>query len=193
MAAPVQTIVVRTSRAQVLGLLRSLGGILAGKSNSQTAAAQAVLVRMGLTVQGFLHGAFMQKAQGMADASGLRWPKLSPYTIRKKMHTAPANARRILREFDILSRSLRPGASPAAAGSRPPSVREQIFRVGRGNVVLGTTRPHAGAHHRGGPRLPQRRLWPVVMTWPSAWWSKMLVQTRQGVIHFLKSMLRGNP
>lgn len=194
MPVAVQTIVVRgASRARVTGLIRSLPGILSGKSSYQAAEARTVLVRAGLTVQAFLYAAFMQKAQGMSDASGLRWPKLSPYTIRKKERTAPANARRILREFDILSKSLKPATRPAAARASVPAVPQQIFRLGRGSVTLGTTRPHAGRNHRGGPGLPQRRLWPKVEQWPSVWWNRLLIETRQSIINMLKSILRGTP
>lgn len=88
----------------------------------------------------------------------------------------------ILRDRGLLLNSLSPGvASP-----------EQVFRVGRGEVVVGTNRKGASAHHHGVPgRLPQRRLWPEVRRWPRGWWDDMTDQVKQGAADLAIEVLKG--
>jgi hypothetical protein len=188
MPIPEQTIVVRASRAEVLDFLRRLPATL---HTSGARPVQRFLVRLGLSAQGFLYEGFLAKSEGLADASGLRWKKLAAATIRKKQRTAPANARRILREFDDLKRSLRPGMRPENAGDMPPRIPLQVFRVRPGSVTFGTSRPEADKHHRGTRRLPRRRLWPQPERWPTLWWRRLLGQASQGIVHVIASMLGG--
>ena len=78
----------------------------------------------------------------------------------------------ILRDTGLLLSSLSPGAT----------VPEQVFRTGPGEVVVGTNRRGAAAHHRGIPgRLPQRRLWPEPRTWPTSWWLDIAEQATLGL------------
>jgi len=79
---------------------------------------------------------------------------------------------KILRDTGLLLNSLSPGVVSD----------EQIFRVGRGEVVVGTNRKGAIGHHYGIPgRLPQRRLWPAPYKWPSSWWNDIQNQVKQGM------------
>lgn len=88
----------------------------------------------------------------------------------------------ILRDTDLLFNSLSPGVSSA----------EQIFRVGRGEVIVGTNRVGAAAHHHGAPsrNLPQRRLWPLVSRWPANWWSDIIDQAKQGLLDIATNLIR---
>jgi len=88
----------------------------------------------------------------------------------------------ILRSTGLLLNSLSPGV---ASG-------EQVFRVGRGEVIVGTNRKWAGVHHYGSRngRIPQRRLWPPVNRWPSSWWIDLLEQVRMGLTDIAVSLLR---
>jgi hypothetical protein len=88
-----------------------------------------------------------------------------------------------LRDTGLLLNSL----SPGVPGSQP----NQVFRVGDANVIIGTNREHAVAHHNGVPgKLPQRRLWPPPSKWPASWWGGMLSQLRQGMIDVVARTLR---
>lgn len=90
----------------------------------------------------------------------------------------------VLRDTGLLLNSLSPGYS----GS------EQVFSVANGEVLIGTNRKGAAAHHRGVPgRLPQRRLWPDPADWPPAWWQDLLEQARAGVLDLALSLLRNVP
>lgn len=88
----------------------------------------------------------------------------------------------ILRDTGLLLNSLSPGVASS----------ERVFRVGRGEVIVGTNRRGAARHHRGVPgRLPQRRLWPPPRKWPSTWWQDMLKQLAQGALDLATLVARG--
>ena len=86
----------------------------------------------------------------------------------------------ILRDTGLLLNSLSPGVSSS----------EQVFKIGRGEVIVGTNRKHAVAHHEGRGNLPQRRLWPAPRNWPASWWRDIAMQARAGLIDIIKSLLR---
>ena len=89
----------------------------------------------------------------------------------------------ILRDTGILLNSLSPGV--------PGSVPDQVFRIGVGEVIVGTNRKGAASHHQGIPgRLPQRRLWPEPSKWPASWWESILEQGRAGLIEIIIFVLQ---
>lgn len=88
----------------------------------------------------------------------------------------------ILRDTGLLLNSLSPGVRSA----------ESVFRVGKGEVIVGTNRKGATGHHEGIPgRLPQRRLWPAPKNWPESWWRDILEQLKSGVLDLVVSILKG--
>lgn len=88
----------------------------------------------------------------------------------------------ILRDTGLLLNSLSPGVPSA----------HRIFRVLLGEVIIGTNRKGAGAHHRGVPgRLPQRRLWPHPSRWPSTWWLDITEQARAGLVDLFLYLVKG--
>lgn len=79
----------------------------------------------------------------------------------------------ILRDTGLLLNSLSPGVAS----------KERVFRVGPGEVIVGTNRKGARGHHYGVPgRLPQRRLWPEVSKWPKNWWLDIIEAVQQGIL-----------
>lgn len=87
----------------------------------------------------------------------------------------------ILRDTGILLNSLSPGYS----GS------EQVFRVAPGQVIVGTNRKGAAAHHKGVPgRLPQRKLWPDPSRWPPGWWADILAELKAGVMDIAAQLIK---
>jgi len=101
---------------------------------------------------------------------------------------------RILIDSGTLEKSLRPGVPPEAAAFSPPHVPLQVFRLGNGQLEVGTRRKWALAQHRGAPGrrppLPQRRLWPKVVNWPPSWWRQMTTQAVRGIQDIIVHMLR---
>lgn len=68
---------------------------------------------------------------------------------------------------------------------------EQVLRVGRGEIVVGTNRKGAMAHHHGIPgKLPQRRLWPEPGKWPASWWKDVLHEIKQGMVELIVQNVR---
>lgn len=90
----------------------------------------------------------------------------------------------ILRDTGLLLNSLSPGvASP-----------HRIFKAGQGEVIVGTNRVGASAHHRGVPgRLPQRRLWPPPSKWPDSWWRDIIDQCKQGLLDLAAEIIKKGP
>lgn len=175
-------------RRELLDLPRAL--------SSGSAASDAILTSMGLVLLANIREAFVIKARGGTDDSGLKWAPLRPSTIarRRKAKRAPtklgsgkfgskAHAQQtavsyeILRDTGLLLNSLTPGyPSP-----------DQVFEIGIDSVTVGTTRAGAADHHNGDParRLPQRRLWPEPENWPDYWWEDMQDVLRQGIIRLV--------
>ena len=89
---------------------------------------------------------------------------------------------KILRDTGLLLNSLSPGVRS----------KDQVFRVGLGEVIVGTNRKWASVHHHGSRdgRIPQRRLWPPVPKWPHSWWIDMLEQAWGGMIDLAKEIIR---
>lgn len=110
-------------------------------------------------------------------------------TLRERF--AGGGSVEILRDTGLLKNSLSPGAPADAAGSSVPRMRHQVFRLGRGEVIIGTNRAGALAHHKGLGHVPERRLWPRVSRWPARWWAVILGQLRQGVVDVVAHALEG--
>jgi hypothetical protein len=90
----------------------------------------------------------------------------------------------ILRSTGVLFNSIGPAfvIGPDQPPPNPPRVKNQVFRLEQGAVVVGTNAPHAVQHHEGRGNNPQRRLWPEPQKWPSSWWHGLLEQGMFGVI-----------
>lgn len=101
---------------------------------------------------------------------------------------------KILIETGALELSLKAGAPPSAAAFTPPRQPLQVFRLGKGEVTIGTRRKWALAQHEGRPNrrspLPQRRLWPAIPSWPSLWWQYLLRQLQESAIEIAIHLLR---
>ena len=95
----------------------------------------------------------------------------------------------ILRDTGLLLNSLSPGVDTNA--TTPPTVENQVFRIGKGEVIIGTSRKWAAAHHNGIPgRLPQRRLWAEPKDWPANWWADITDQAKEGIVEIMVFMLQ---
>lgn len=94
----------------------------------------------------------------------------------------------ILRDTGLLLNSLSPGFSTDY--QEPPHAVDQVFRLGPGEVTVGTSRKWAAAHHNGIPgKLPQRRLWAEPKDWPPTWWRDILGEAREGILEVAQTLL----
>jgi len=126
------------------------------------------MTRCGLVALGLIKRAFITKSRGGTDEAGESWPPKS---------------RRTKRATGLLLNSLSPGVASA----------EQVFRIGHGEVIVGTNRKGAAAQHNGVPgRLPQRRLWPEPSKWPASWWRDIMEQVRTGLVDIAMQLIKGS-
>jgi hypothetical protein len=87
----------------------------------------------------------------------------------------------ILRDTGRLLSTLSPGEEGGG---------DRIFRILPGEVVVGTRRKGALAHHNGvRGRLPQRRLWPEPKIWPATWWHSIGEQAQLGLLEIALHLL----
>jgi len=198
----VRTVYVNATQAQVhAAVARAVRA--AGGRGGGGAAARALQIRVGLSVLTKVKQAFLLKARGGSDVTGLRWKPLAPLTIAlrraarkgKKKGAAATGLYEILRDTGLLYNSLSPAI---LAGNRPPPVSpprapKQVFRVSAGSVTVGTNRKWAWTHHQGlparSPPLPKRPLWPDPAHWPAAWWDTILEQATLGMMDLILFLL----
>lgn len=110
------------------------------------------------------------------------------WTILKREGAVTLIARYGGRGADILKNTGELLASLTPNSQSPHAV----FRTYPGEVVLGTSRAGAAAHHEGVPgRLPRRRLWPEPRRWPAAWRSDINQQALEGLLDIAIFLARG--
>lgn len=130
------------------------------------------LYHQGLAIFKGNKGAAAKRAWGISKGEGAE-------TILSKYGSTQVE---ILRDTGLLLNSLSPGVTSA----------EQIFMIRPGEVIVGTNRKWAAAHHNGIPgRLPQRRLWPSPNKWPASWWLDLTEQTRAGLLDLAILLIKG--
>ena len=229
-------------RADLARFLRRLPKMLSGDLPDETGGGvRALLTRVGMVALAIIRDAYVTKARGGTDASGMKWQPLSPRTIAyrrrhpglkrdttgqyrpssmlttgeraywwslykqrlrqfdgDKSHAAAsawrvllaAGARtilsvygkvevEILRDTGRLINSLSPGVVST----------DQIFRLGRGSVTVGTNVKYAAAHHFGTGRIPRRRLWPDWNDWPNEWKAEIHDAIRDGIADLIMRWL----
>jgi hypothetical protein len=105
-----RTIYVRVSSAQVFRRLGRLHEIAVGKKGGGSVWPQILVVRLGLVLLGLIKGAFLVKALGGTDDTGLKWRPLSPKTIaysRRHLGVPPKKRRAKYRPSWMLTRQQR--------------------------------------------------------------------------------------
>lgn len=173
-----KTITFRGTRRELYRLLKRVPALM-----KKAGTGNPVLVRVGNAVLGKVHRAFMQKATGGADEANLQWPPLAKSTVAYKKRRGFFTE--ILRERGPLGDSLEP-----TIGLRlPQAKRNQVFRVRRGSVEVGTSRKGALAHHLGTRHLPQRRLWPEPDKWPQSWWTAIQEAVMLGAVEIITQLV----
>ena len=131
------------------------------------------LYRQGLAIYKGAKGQAARRAWFILKSEGVE-------TLFDKYKNAQVD---ILRETGLLLRSLSPYTK----------VPEQVFRVGPGEVIVGTSRKGATRHHTGDPskNLSQRRLWPEPNAWPPSWWLHIAEEGRDGLVDIAVLVITG--
>lgn len=131
-----------------------------------------------------LYRRFLYKYRGdKSHAAATAWLILKQEGAKTLIGVYGGMPAEILRDTGLLLNSLTPGIPESSIPDTPPSVPHQVFRLGRGEVIVGTNRKGGPAHHHGIPgRLPQRRLWPHPKNWPRFWWDDIMLAARNSLI-----------
>lgn len=166
------TVRVKASRAEVKRLLRALPAVLSGKTPDSTGVARSISLRLGMTALSLVKQAFVEKAAGGADASGLRWKPLAPSTIRGRRQGSATGTPQIGRDTGILLNSLSPGAP------------DNVLDARAGLVSVGTSVPYAVHFHA------ERPLWPDASKWPQPWLTLLASQLAQGALQAAVQMIQ---
>lgn len=164
---------VRASRANVKRLLRTLPKVLAGEGADVTGAAKSLSMRLGMVALSLVKQAFVEKSEGRADESGLRWLPLAPSTIAGRRKGPGTGKPLIGRDVGILFNSLSPG--------NPSNVLDA--RAGLASV--GTSVPYAQWFHKVRP------LWPKPSNWPKRWLQVLANQLAQGAAVAAAELAKG--
>lgn len=107
-------------------------------------------------------------AAGRAMAAKIAWSILKKEGAKTRLEVLGNRQVEILRDTGVLFNSLSPGVE-----STPSSAEGQVFRLGRGGVVVGTNVPYAAPQHA------RRRLWPEPANFPASWmtgWANVLAR-----------------
>jgi hypothetical protein len=140
-----------------------------------------------------LYKAFLGAFHNKAHAAAAAWVVSKDEGATTIMATYGSLKVQILRDTGILFNSLGPGVTPGEAPPPvpPPTVPKQVFRIPRGEVILGTNRRWAGVHHKGSRNghIPARPLWPDPTRWPTRWWGQILTQATHGLIDIAAYLL----
>lgn len=168
--------------------------------------SQELMQEVGMVILGLIKKAFITKARGGTDESGLRWAPLSPVTIARRLGRtrpkpkkkagykgikgkAPADFDKYAGSVEILidSGKLLDSLTPASTSD------DQVLNAGNGTVAVGTSVEYASKHHHGIPgKLPRRRLWPEPNKWPKSWWNEILNEIRTAIMDLVVDKVRGN-
>jgi hypothetical protein len=167
------TVRVRASRQGVRRLLRTLPAALSGRAADPLGAARSLSMRLGLTALALVKQAFIEKSEGRADESGLRWEPLAPSTIRSRRRGRGTGSPLIGRDTGVLLNTLSPGVPGNVLAVRP------------GLASVGTSCPYAAHFHATRP------LWPEPRDWPQKWLAILSQQLVQGAAQAAVQMLRG--
>lgn len=183
MAAIYATIRTRIPKRELVKLFRQLPGILSGSRPDRYNVGQSFRVSVGMSMLKQIHRSYITKARGENDSLALGWKPLAPSTIKqkKRLGLSDYRARLINRRTDRLLNSLKP-AEINYYHYRPP--KDQVFRVQRKAVVVGSSVPYAKFVHA------KRRLWPSMYKM-RGWLRRAVVAGRDMVVLTLQKRAGG--
>ena len=201
------TIYFRGTAQQARDLVATIPAILAGRTADPAQAARGVQLRLATSLLSQVQQDFLVKSRGGTGKDGVRWPPLSPATIAARKRTrgdekafraakkrdpkltalAFYGSRKVdmLRDTARLLRSLTPGVE-----DRPSGNPDQIIRLGKGSLILGSNCPYLGAHQFGTKRIPARPVFPVRGVVPAAYWPALNAAFARGVAAALMLLVR---
>lgn len=204
------TIYFRGTYEQARQMIAQLPLVLAGRAADPVQVARGVQLRLSTALLSQVQQDFLVKSRGGTGKDGVRWPPLQPATVAARTR-APADVKafkaakkrdprltklafygsrkvEILRDTARLFRSLTPGVEDQPSGNP-----DQVIRLGRGELILGSNCPYLGAHQNGTKHIPARPVFPVRGAIPPAYWPALHAALIRGIIAALTLTSRGRP
>jgi len=154
------TLRLRGTKSQLVQALHEVPSWITGSQADRHNIGKVFKAHFARSVFTRIHAAFMDKSAGGSDELGNTWKPLAASTRQSGLRGKRAllqGKRGILIKTGRLEESLRPGAATGDFYQKP---RDQIVKLERGSISLGTGVPYARFHHLGTRRIPRRRLWP---------------------------------
>jgi hypothetical protein len=151
------TIRVRLPAREVHRRIAELPLVLSGSKPDRSGLRSYFYAQVDRSLMGLIHEAYRIKAMGGTDSLGESWRALATKTIKKRLSPNyvarfPLSAKLlILRVSDTLFKSLAPGWL-VGDDYKPPE--NQLYKLTRGGLELGTQVHYAQAVHK------HRPLWP---------------------------------
>lgn len=189
------TVTFRGSRAELRELIRSIPAILSGRAPDPAGVARGFQLRLSMSLLSQCQADFLTKSRGGCGQDGITWAPLKGSTIARRAgkerkalkggRGSPAFAgnRDILRDTGRLFRSLSAGVEETPAGNP-----DQVLRLGRGEVIVGTNVPYAAYHQYGTARMPARPFLPVDGI-PAAYQPALFAAAGRGLIRVLQLLI----
>lgn len=173
------TIRVRGNRQGVKRLLSTLPAVLSGDVADTTGLARSLAMRLGMVALSLVKQAFVEKASGGMDESGMRWVPLKPGTIAGRRKGTNVGSVQILRDTGILLNSFSPGDP------------HNVLDARSGLASVGTSCPYARYQHEGTATIPARPLWPKPKDWSKRWLEALAKEMVNGVAALAVKVLKG--
>lgn len=206
---PPTTFVFRGSSDQLRAILHRLPAILAGRVPDPGGVVRAMQLRMGNAWLSQVYQDFLVKSRGGTGRDGIKWPPLDPKTTaaRKRSKSSVAEFNRAKKRDPKLTKLAFYGARKADIGidtarmvrsltagyeDQPAASPDQVLKLGRGELIIGSNVPYTGAFHRGRPgRQPPRPITPLNGRIPDAYQPALALAMNRGILTVLAYLLRG--
>lgn len=152
---------VRLSAREVRKRFAELPAVLSGTKPDRDGIRSYFFAVLARELMSLIHKAFRDKSMGGSDSLGNSWRGLSPKTVKRRRRPSlidrfPLSAKLyILRVSDALFRSLAPGRV-VGDDYHPPE--NQIYKLTKSGLALGTELHYAAVQHRKRPIWPEEML-----------------------------------
>ncbi len=160
---------------------RKHAGVPKGKARAKYAPSYALKEKQRIRWWSLYHR-FLLKGSGKKGAAAGAWRVMKGEGAHTLLDLYGSKRVLILSDTGKLLNSL----LPPTGGRRA----NQVFRVKRGSVEVGTSRKWAYVHHYGSAHVPQRRLWPSPRQWPRKWWTALAKEVTIGIGEIITEILR---
>lgn len=194
------TITFRGSRDDLRRLLASVPGVLSGSAPDPLRVARGLQLRLSTALLSQILQEIVTLSRGGTSRDARRWAPLRPATLAKRLAKERKAGKRKGKkkgkgspyagrvEIGVDTRRMIRSLTPGVEGE-PPTNPDQVVKLGRGELIVGTNVPYARYFHEGRPgKQVPRRLWPADGSIPGVWWPAITAAGLRGVVRAIELM-----